>query len=404
MDEPMSRLTHDLLAEILSRVPYKSLCICKCVCPAWRAIIADPENRKKIVQSLAGFFYYSWDEATADCAEPRGLAVNYADLSAFPWASAPKTSPRLPLPPDSADCFFTIKDSCDGLFLTRIRTGTPELQFRYIVSNPATSEYTLLPHSGYDGNWCGSYLGFDSDASSEEFHVFQFVEWADEHWDPPIPVVTGVNIYSSETGTWVAMEPKWDIQVSLCGGPLGVFRKGCLHLLIHNDGLAIVDAQGLKWRTIPVPNFIDPSFSGFIGKSAGQLFYINSDDIYGSAPFPTISVYVLSTGIYNWDVSHLDDGCTHWILLHKLSNVIPKKNFCLGRGLKVVGVHPHANIIFLADCNSNELLAYDLDHHESTAVLRIERYCLGPYEQYFPYVPLLSCLPLDKRIRLTTPS
>ncbi|EMS61103.1 hypothetical protein TRIUR3_04981 [Triticum urartu] len=270
MEEPMPGLTHDLMAGILSRVPYKSLCICKCVCPAWRHLIADPVYRKKIVQSLAGFFYHTTAKREADSAEPRGLAVNYADLSASPWASVPRTYPRLPLPPDSTECFFTLEDSCDGLFLTRIRTGTPELQFRYMVSNPATR----------------------------------------------------------------------------------------------------------------------------------QLFYINSDDReegYGSPPFSTVSVYVRSSGIYNWDVSHLDDGCTHWILLHKLSNVIPRKNFCLSRHLKVVGVHPHANIIFLADWNNNELLAYDLDHHESTAVLRIERtYCA--HEQYFPYVPLLSSL------RLATPS
>ncbi|KAM3297955.1 hypothetical protein ACQJBY_039754 [Aegilops geniculata] len=266
MEEPMSRLTHDLLAEILSRVPYKSLCICKCVCPAWRDLIADPANRKKIVRSLAGFFYH----IPADSAESRGLAVNYADLSAFPWASVPRTYPSLPLPPDGADCFFTVKDSCDGLFLTRIGTGTPEPQFRYMVSNPATS----------------------------------------------------------------------------------------------------------------------------------QLLYINSDDSeegYGSASFLTISVYVLSSGIYNWDVSHLDDGCAHWILLHKLSEVIPKQNFCLGWDLKVIGVHPHANIIFMADFNNNELLAYDLDHRESIAVHHIERTYLA-HEQYFPYVPLMSSL------RLATPS
>ncbi|EMS65256.1 hypothetical protein TRIUR3_04074 [Triticum urartu] len=434
----MSRLTHDLMAEILSRVPYKSLCICKCVCPAWRDLIADPESRKKIVQSLAGFFYH----IPADSAEPRG-----ADVEAHPRPNggdplsralqitlhlqvcvpclarphrrsgeseedcavpgrfllphpgrlcrAPRLGrqlrrplclplvqraqdlpapppPPLPLPPDSADCSFTLKDSCDGLFLTRIGTGTPELQFRYMVSNPATGEYTLLPHSGYAGNCCGPYLGFDSGVSTEEFHVFEFVEWADEHWVPP--VVTGVNIYSSETGAWVAMEPKWDIQVSLCGGPPGVFHKGCLHLLIHLDGLAILDAQGLNWRTIPVPNFIDPSFSGFIGKSAGQLFYINSDDSeegYGSTSFSTISVYVLSSGIYNWDASYLDDGCAHWILLHKLSDVIPKENFCLGWDLKVIGVHPHANIIFMADFNNNELLAYDLDHRETCNVIML---------------------------------
>ncbi|KAM3193276.1 hypothetical protein ACQJBY_070082 [Aegilops geniculata] len=280
MEEPMSRLTHDLMAEILCRVPYKSLCICKCVCPAWRDLIADPESRKKIVQSLAGFFYH----IPADSAESRGLAVNYADLSAFPWSSVHRTYPRLPLPPDSADCSFTLKDSCDGLFLTRIGTGTPEPQFRYMVSNPAT----------------------------------------------------------------------------------------------------------------------------------GQLFYINSDDGeegYGSTSFSTISVYVLSSRIYNQDASHLDDGCTHWSLLHmlsddgcthwsllhKLSDVIPKENFCLGWDLKVIGVHPHANIIFMADFNNNQLLAYDLDHCESTAVHHIERTYLA-HEQYFPYVPLLSSL------RLPTPS
>ncbi|XP_048540533.1 putative F-box protein At3g17490 isoform X2 [Triticum urartu] len=136
MEEPMSRLTHDLIAEILSRVPYKSLCICKCVCPTWRGIIADPANRKKMAQTLAGFFY----RITADSADPRGFVVNYADLSAFPWASVAETYPLLPLPSDSTDCFVSLEDSCDGLFLTSIRTGTPAAAgtSRYMVSNPAT--------------------------------------------------------------------------------------------------------------------------------------------------------------------------------------------------------------------------------------------------------------------------
>ncbi|KAM0891858.1 hypothetical protein ACQ4PT_026142 [Festuca glaucescens] len=209
MDEPMSRLTHDLLVEILSRVPYKSLCICKSVCPAWRDIIADPVHRKKIAQSLAGFFYQYRvvDEATGDpSAEPRGLSVSYADLSALPWSSVPRTSPRLPLPPDSTDCFFSLEDSCDGLFLVRIRAGDPELRFRYIVSNPSTGEYTVLPHSGYAGNCCGSYLGFDSGVSTGEFFVFECVkEWPDEDGQPP--VVGGVGIYSSDWGMGVDGKP-----------------------------------------------------------------------------------------------------------------------------------------------------------------------------------------------------
>ncbi|XBI13123.1 hypothetical protein VPH35_139898 [Triticum aestivum] len=389
MEEPMSRLTPDLIVEILGRVPYKSLCICKRVCPAWRDLIADPANRKKVVQSLAGFFYHTTDGATADSAERRGHAVNYADLSASPWSHIPPTHPRLPLPPDCADRFFSVEDSRDGLFLSRIRTGAPAGNFRYMVSNPATSEYTLLPHSGYDGRRCASYLGFDSIVSTEEFHVFE-----------------GVRIYSSKTGAWVAMKPQWHIKVSLCAFQPGVFRKGCLHLLMGMSGIAIVDAEGLKWTIIRPPTPENSSFSGFIGKSAGQLFYIDAGGLEGSGTnaFSTVSVYVPGVDIYPRDVIHLDGKSVHWKLLHKLSNVVaPKKMFQLGFDLEVIGVHPHSNMIFFIAHWSNELIAYDLDHHESTVVYHIEPN-YKKFRPFFPYVPLLFRLPLDGAIRLATPN
>uniref|UniRef100_M8AHA1 Uncharacterized protein n=1 Tax=Aegilops tauschii TaxID=37682 RepID=M8AHA1_AEGTA len=514
MEEPMSTLTHDLIAEILCRVPYKSLCICKCVCPAWRGIIADPAHRKKMAQTLAGFLY----RITADSAEPRGHAVNYADLSAFPWASVAETYPLLPLPPDSTDCFVSLEDSCDGLFLTSIRTGTPAAAgtSRYMVSNPATGEYIVLPHSGYAGDCCRAYLGFDSGVSTQEFHLFEFVLEQSQSL-----VVRRVNIYSSKSGVWVSMKSQWDSEVSLCWGQPGVFHKGCLHLLIRQRGLAIVDAQGLRWRIIPLPISVDPSFAGFIGKSAGQLFYIDSDDTegYDSNTFSTISVYVLGAEIYQWDGTHLDDKCMHWKLLrklsnvapnvmfqlgfdlevigvclllhvgqfglaivdaeglrwriiplpvvesvnpcfsgfigksagqliyidcggieghgsnalstisvyvlgaeicqwdvthlddkcmrwnflHKLSNVAPKKMFRLGFDLEVVAVHPHANIIFFVAHWKNELVAYDLDRHETTTVYHIDPN-YRQFMNFFPYVPLSSRVPLDGGIRLATPN
>ncbi|KAL6647569.1 hypothetical protein ACP70R_015006 [Stipagrostis hirtigluma subsp. patula] len=47
----------DPLVEILSRVPVKSLCRFKCVSKAWRDLIADPLHRRKLPQTLEGFFY-----------------------------------------------------------------------------------------------------------------------------------------------------------------------------------------------------------------------------------------------------------------------------------------------------------------------------------------------------------
>ncbi|CAO2161023.1 unnamed protein product, partial [Urochloa humidicola] len=54
-------LSEDLIVEILSRVPYRSLCRFKCVSRSWLALCSDPDLRKKSPQTLSGFFCYSRD-------------------------------------------------------------------------------------------------------------------------------------------------------------------------------------------------------------------------------------------------------------------------------------------------------------------------------------------------------
>ncbi|XP_048565899.1 uncharacterized protein LOC125545881 isoform X4 [Triticum urartu] len=55
--DPMATLTDDILADIISRVPYKSTCCCKCVSKRWRDLISHRDHRKKMPQSIVGFFY-----------------------------------------------------------------------------------------------------------------------------------------------------------------------------------------------------------------------------------------------------------------------------------------------------------------------------------------------------------
>ncbi|CAO2169288.1 unnamed protein product, partial [Urochloa humidicola] len=59
--DAVSELTDDVLADILSRVPIKSLCHCKSVCRRWRYLISYSVHRKRLPQTLAGFFYESYD-------------------------------------------------------------------------------------------------------------------------------------------------------------------------------------------------------------------------------------------------------------------------------------------------------------------------------------------------------
>jgi hypothetical protein len=51
------RLTDDLLVEILSRVPAKSLCRFKCVSKHWLSLTNDRKYCKKLPQTLAGVLY-----------------------------------------------------------------------------------------------------------------------------------------------------------------------------------------------------------------------------------------------------------------------------------------------------------------------------------------------------------
>jgi hypothetical protein len=44
--------------------PRKSVCRCKCVSRRWRGLISDPDHRKKLPQTLAGFFYSSENESS----------------------------------------------------------------------------------------------------------------------------------------------------------------------------------------------------------------------------------------------------------------------------------------------------------------------------------------------------
>ncbi|TVU45991.1 hypothetical protein EJB05_05502, partial [Eragrostis curvula] len=58
---PAANLTDDIIVEILSRLPVKSICRFKCVSPHWSALISHPDHRRKLPQTLAGLFHCSYD-------------------------------------------------------------------------------------------------------------------------------------------------------------------------------------------------------------------------------------------------------------------------------------------------------------------------------------------------------
>uniref|UniRef100_A0ACD5XFJ5 Uncharacterized protein n=1 Tax=Avena sativa TaxID=4498 RepID=A0ACD5XFJ5_AVESA len=133
-EDHMARLTDDILVEIISRVPYKSTCCCKCVSTRWRDLISHPDHRKKMPQSLAGFFYES--DNTDRC--PR-IARHFTNISG---KGEPLIDSSLSFLPKHES--IEVLDCRNGILLCRCWKPTDPKTLDYMVCNPA-------PRNGW---WC----------------------------------------------------------------------------------------------------------------------------------------------------------------------------------------------------------------------------------------------------------
>ncbi|EMS58112.1 hypothetical protein TRIUR3_20105 [Triticum urartu] len=129
--EAASLFTDDTILEILSRLPARSAHR-HCIFVPWRKLIADPANRKKLPQTLAGFLYFTTDDS--------GHHHHFASVS----GGAPLFNPCLPyLQPDKYKDMTQV-DTCNGLLLYRgsnnklVTCNWAKDDFRFVVCNPVT--------------------------------------------------------------------------------------------------------------------------------------------------------------------------------------------------------------------------------------------------------------------------
>ncbi|XP_020153910.1 F-box protein At5g07610 [Aegilops tauschii subsp. strangulata] len=375
---PADKLTEDLLIEILSRVPYKSLCRFKCVSKQWRGIISHPDHRKALPQfhlhDLAGFLYSSRDRSVGHFS----LLRNFAHVSA---GGRPRIRPSLPFLPDCE--LFNLLDSCNGLLLCRRFETFGSGAFDYVVCNPATEKWVALP--GFFSKMQTARLGFDS-AVSSHFHVFQFMEdgaadanadTEDDDDDDSDGHVKGVEIYSSKTGVWSHKDNGWGF-ARIVSDSKSAFVNGFLHLLAVESAVLAVDVEGTTWRVIPMPDdedalIIDVDY-GFIDLSRGRLYLANSDQ---HDPYK-LSIWVLED--YTSEV---------WVLEHgvKYLNLFGVKNVQLGHEYHIVALHPQQNTIFLVYGHDKVLMSYEMDSGKVQFIHDLGHDSLEPY---LPYVPLYS--------------
>uniref|UniRef100_A0A0E0PI70 F-box domain-containing protein n=1 Tax=Oryza rufipogon TaxID=4529 RepID=A0A0E0PI70_ORYRU len=308
---PDDNLTDDLLVEVLSRVPYKTLCRLKCVCWRWRRVISHPDSDHRLPRyhlhgAIAGFFDH-YDVRFADVSTAAGAGAGGRPLFLDPSLHF--------LPRCRA---LDLLDSCNGLLLCRCwRISDYRRRFDYLVVNHATRQWVVLPESARSDKRQIAYLGFDPAVSSSHFHAFELVEKNPANADGEADdgeldaTIDALEIYSSETGVWSHKDIGWGHQIGVLDDWRSVFFNGMLHLITMGYVVAVVDVEGNSWRTIPMPQTLDdPDCSvddGFVDLSQGRLYFVNTDryDLYNS-----LSVWVLQ-----------DYSSDQWTLKHTVSHL-----------------------------------------------------------------------------------
>jgi hypothetical protein len=155
----------------------------------------------------------------------------------------------LPFNPDN----IAVSDCCNGLILCWC-LGTDG--YRYVIYNPMTQKFNILLLSTHDvGHSVGeARLVFDP-TTFLYFHVIEYVD-VDS-------LCTGVEIYSSETTTWIYKKSEWgeDTDVTFYRQP-SMFLNGCLHIMGHSMEYSMIFAVVMErntWRRIDRPSGLQHS-------------------------------------------------------------------------------------------------------------------------------------------------
>ncbi|KAL6647565.1 hypothetical protein ACP70R_015002 [Stipagrostis hirtigluma subsp. patula] len=221
-------LPDDALVEILSRLPVKSLHRSKCVAKAWRDLIDDPLNRKKLPQTLEGFLFLDgyifgrcvpiiWEETSVSGGGSGGEEIVSGGGGGFvnflarsvPLEMDPCLTYLLKLPEIE---HLKLEDFCNGLLLFEHgRKSILDDELGYIVCNPITEQWVAVPTCGcpclkFSLSHSYTYLAFDP-AVSPHFHLVQFrtESWeveVEEEQEQEKNYTATVHVYSSKTGMW----------------------------------------------------------------------------------------------------------------------------------------------------------------------------------------------------------
>ncbi|KAF5187724.1 F-box family protein [Thalictrum thalictroides] len=276
MESPVSS-NNDILTEILSRLPAKSLLRFKCASKRWQKIISsDPVFQRKQYQeskSVISWFFFLSRSPEFCLAECTSIIYN-------PLIVPLRILDFLP----EQVCLVA---SSNGLLCCR-SSGIGDVVV--YVCNPVIQKYVKI-EVPKDANGQGMGFHFEPFRSAmDDSSNFKLVSISMKGFD------RSIHIYSSDTGEWRTSEEFFHISEFLVGEGYAVGISGVLYWMTFGDIVLAFDVEMEKSSTIKLPVSRASWDERCIGDSEGVLHYILISD-------GGLRVWALNSEL-EWELNH----------------------------------------------------------------------------------------------------
>ncbi|XVF30676.1 hypothetical protein REPUB_Repub16aG0078900 [Reevesia pubescens] len=253
---------HDLLLEILLRVPAKPLFIFKSVSKQWFSLISSSEfclshahrHRDNASLSAAALLFH--------CGTSHNPPGGYHIIPLKNQCS------RVPFFDYLNDPDVKIMQSCNGLLLCR--SCDKSLCLKYFICNPTTNKFRMVSFPRVEGFVYAVNLAFDPLKSAD----YKIISIRRLIWVAPR---FQIDIYSSKTDSWSVKVLNFTTDENVWLNS-GVFCNGAIHWESEGKSSLYLDVENMCLKAMPMPGQMvdgpEGSYSEsnrFLGESWGHL-------------------------------------------------------------------------------------------------------------------------------------
>ncbi|XP_016452643.1 F-box/kelch-repeat protein At3g23880-like [Nicotiana tabacum] len=232
----------EIVMDILTRLPVKSLFRFKCVSESWKTIISQPYFKKKHLDHAKNQLN-SQKLLFAGSRRDRTIYFYCYSLSSVQLVKD-RRSLDWPLNSEIPYCRMKVFASCDGLFLIGIWSKPDDQPSLLLLWNPTTRESIIIPH---ETPQLESVYGLGYDSTSDDYILFR-VDTDEQALD---------EILALKNGSWrkIYKTSSWEVSYLLSGWHCLAFVHEAFHWLgfLRGFSVASFNISDEKYREIPLP-------------------------------------------------------------------------------------------------------------------------------------------------------